>query len=182
MKLPDRSIALSDGLILRQIRAEDSIAELTALLHRSYARLADMGLRFMATHQTEAVTLERINQGECYVAISEGQLVGTIIFKPAERSSGSPWLDLAQVASLAQFAVSPDLQAQGLGGRLMDFVEQRALETGAQEIALDTAEPAKHLVEWYGRRGYRIIEHIQWGHTNYGSVIMSKSLEMTLQD
>lgn len=56
----------------------------------------------------------------------------------------------------------------------MNLVEARAAETGAVEIALDTAEPATHLVAWYGRRGYRLIEHAQWGHTNYRSVIMSK--------
>ena len=91
-----------------------------------------------------------------------------------ERTSGSPWLNQPHVASIGQFAVAPEQQAVGLGARLMDLAEARAAETGATEIALDTAEPATHLVEWYRRRGYRLIEHAQWGHTNYRSVIMSK--------
>jgi N-acetylglutamate synthase-like GNAT family acetyltransferase len=66
------------------------------------------------------------------------------------------------------------LSGTGTGARLMDLVEARAIETGAREIALDTAEPATHLVAWYGRRGFRLIEHAQWSHTNYRSVIMSK--------
>jgi len=82
--------------------------------------------------------------------------------------------DRTEIASLGQFAVAPEHQACGLGGRLMDLVEARAAKTGAEEIVLDTAETAAHLVAWYGRRGYRLIEHAQWVHTNYRSVIMSK--------
>jgi predicted N-acetyltransferase YhbS len=133
-----------------------------------------MGLRYMATHQSDEVTQERTGQGECYVAVANGTLVGTIMFKPADRTGGSPWLDRPEVASLGQFAVAPDVQALGLGAHLMDLVEARATETGAAEIALDTAETAAHLAAWYARRGYRLIEHAQWGHTNYRSVIMSK--------
>jgi ribosomal protein S18 acetylase RimI-like enzyme len=106
--------------------------------------------------------------------VANRTLVGTAVFKLADQTSGSPWLDRPEVASLGQFAVAPELQALGLGARLMDLVEVRAAATGAKEIALDTAEPATHLVAWYDRRGYRLIEHAQWSHTNYRSVIMSK--------
>ncbi|MCX8997043.1 GNAT family N-acetyltransferase [Rhizobiaceae bacterium BDR2-2] len=176
MTSPAPSISTGKTVELRRLAASDSITELTDLLHRAYARLAAMGLRYMATHQSETVTLERIDQGECYVAVAEGRLVGTIVFKEAARTAGSPWLDRPEIASLGQFAVDPGLQAQGLGRRLLDFVEGRARQTGAREIALDTAEPATHLVQWYGRCGYRLIEHVRWSHTNYRSVIMSKPL------
>jgi hypothetical protein len=43
-------------------------------------------------------------------------------------------------------------------------------------MALDTAEPAAHLIAFYNRLGYRFIEHAQWRMTNYRSVIMSKTL------
>ena len=168
--------ATLDGIEVRPLSPMDATPELTRLLHQAYARLAAMGLRYMATHQSDEVTRERTGQGECYVAVASGVLVGTIMFKPADRTGGSPWLDRPEVASLGQFAVAPDTQAFGLGARLMDLVEARAAATGAAEIALDTAEPATHLVAWYGRRGYRLIEHAQWGHTNYRSVIMSKRI------
>lgn len=172
------SVAPGGGIELRRLGAADSIPDLTRLLHRAYARLASMGLRYMATHQPYEMTRERAASGECWVAVSAGALVGTILFKPAERTGGSPWLDRPEVASLAQFAVVPELQGGGLGARLMDLAERRAAETGAEEIALDTAEPAAHLVTWYGRRGYRLVEHAQWAHTNYRSVIMSKRVGM----
>ena len=57
------------------------------------------------------------------------------------------------------------------------IAEPRAKEMGALELALDTPEDARHLVDRYTRRGYRFIEHADWRPgTNYLSVILSKSL------
>ncbi|MBU8544134.1 MULTISPECIES: GNAT family N-acetyltransferase [Roseomonadaceae] len=166
--------ALAGRAAFRILDPAAPVSELTSLLHRAYAPLAAMGPRYMATHQSDAVTRERAASGECWVARADGGIVGTILFKPADRTAGSPWLDRPEVASLGQFAVAPEWQGTGLGARLLDLAERRAAETGAKEIALDTAEPAEHLVALYRRRGYRFIEHTQWSHTNYRSVIMSK--------
>ena len=46
----------------------------------------------------------------------------------------------------------------------------------ADEVALDTAEGATHLISIYARRGYRLVEHVRWQHATYRSVIMSKRL------
>lgn len=164
------------SVTLRPLGPEDSIADLTALLHRAYARLARMGLRYKATDQSDAVTRARIAEGECYLALQNGVLCGTILIKDTRQTQGCPWYDRPEVASLAQFAVEPGVQAQGLGRRLIGLAEDYAIASGAREIALDTAEPAVHLVEWYTRLGYRFIEYAQWGHTNYRSVILSKPL------
>jgi predicted N-acetyltransferase YhbS len=130
----------------------------------------------MATDQSVEVTRKRAAQGDCFVAVANEPIVGTILFRSAAQTKGCPWYDQPEVASFGQFAVEPTLQSAGLGRRLITHVEDRARRSGAMEIALDTAEPARHLVEWYGRLGYRFVETAQWGHTNYRSVIMSKRL------
>ncbi|AOB33487.1 acetyltransferase [Bordetella sp. H567] len=163
-------------MTIRLAAPEDDVASLTALLHRAYARLGNMGLRYMAVDQTDDITRKRMSLGECYVALIGEVIVGTVLFKPAEQTRGSPWLERADVASLGQLAVEPTLQKSGLGTRLMTLAETRAKQAGAREIALDTAEPATHLQRWYTSLGYRFIEYAQWKHTNYRSVIMSKSL------
>jgi hypothetical protein len=58
----------------------------------------------------------------------------------------------------------------------MAAVEDLACAADASELALDTAEPALHLIDWYERRGYRFIEYVQWRGKRYRSVIMSKTL------
>jgi predicted N-acetyltransferase YhbS len=169
-------IAGPGAISIRPLLAGDSLEEITDLLHRAYAVLAGMGLKYMATHQSVEVTRARVAQGECFVAARGNTIVGTIVFRPAAQTTGCPWYDRPEVASFGQFAVEPRLQSNGLGRQLIAHVEERARVLGASEIALDTAEPAKHLVDWYGRLGYRFIETTNWGHTNYRSVIMSKTL------
>ncbi|WP_246665056.1 GNAT family N-acetyltransferase [Neorhizobium sp. P12A] len=68
-----------------------------------------------------------------------------------------------------------------MGRQLLRKADELAIASGAAELALDTAEPATHLVEWYTRLGYRFIEHAQWSHTNYRSVILSKRLPSARQ-
>ena len=161
---------------IRPLGAGDSVAELTALLHRAYAALGAMGLNYTAVDQSEEVTRERIAGATCLVAASGGALVGTIVLRAADKTGGSPWLDRPEVASLGQFGVLPEWQRTGVGSRLMAAVERLALDSGAQELALDTAVPATHLIRYYGKRGYRFIEHAQWRGKVYRSVIMSKTI------
>lgn len=165
-----------DEIRVRLFHKNDSIEMITALLHSSYQELADMGFRYLATYQSSDVTLDRISGGECYIAELEDRVVGTITFEDADQTNGCPWYDRVDVASFHQFAVAREYQRRGLGSLLLDVVEKRALETGAREIACDTAEGAQHLISLYEKRGYCFVEYAQWDVTNYRSVILSKSL------
>jgi ribosomal protein S18 acetylase RimI-like enzyme len=80
------------------------------------------------------------------------------------------------VALIGQLAVEPVYQGRGIATRLIRRAETRAEDDGAAELALDTAEPAQHLIDWYARLGFRFIEYAQWDVTNYRSVVMSKPL------
>ena len=167
----------ADTREIRLIHEADSREALTQLLHRAYASLAALGLRYRATHQDVATTQRRIAQGECYVLSDGTRVVGTVLLiPPSARSTHCAWYDRLDVAVISQFAVEPELQRQGLGRRLLDFAERRALDLGALEVAVDTAEPAVHLVELYQARGYRFVCHAQWDHTNFRSVVLSKRL------
>ena len=181
--------ASADGLPIRRIEANDSIADLTALLHRAYAPLAAAGMRFLASHQDEAMTRERVANGECYVAVlaggkkgggdgesAAGRIVGTVVFIPPWVPDKCAYYSRPEVAWFQQFAVEPEFQRRGVGARLMDVVEARAAQTGAAEIALDTSERATRLIAYYRRRGYEIVDYAQWDVTNYRSVIMRKCL------
>jgi hypothetical protein len=62
-----RGLGASD-LQLRMLRKDDKISPITALIRSSYRRLADMGLRYTANWQEDAITNERVARGECYLA------------------------------------------------------------------------------------------------------------------
>ncbi|MGI8923196.1 MAG: GNAT family N-acetyltransferase [Fimbriimonadales bacterium] len=161
---------------IRRLEPTDDLQELTDLLHRAYKQLADMGFRFLATHQDTETTRERTQGGECFVGHIEGPIVATMTFYDAAHTSGCSWYDRPEVASFGQFAVEPSLQRSGIGSRLIELAEGRALETGATELALDTAEGATRLIGLYERRGYRLVGNADWNETNYRSVILSKRI------
>lgn len=168
-------VSLND-LVIRPLRDSDSIEELTELLHRGYRQLADMGLRYLATHQDAATTRKRISAGECFVATYENQIIGTITFCMPGIIGGSPWLKRADVGEFGQFAVDPPFQGNGVGTTMVEFIESLARQRGIRELALDTSEQAEHLIRWYTKMEYRFIEYVQWDVTNYRSVILSKTL------
>jgi GNAT superfamily N-acetyltransferase len=163
-------------MLIRELHPDDSLEELTALLHRAYKQLADMGLRFLATHQDVETTRRRIAKGTCFVAELEGRIVGTITYNPPGMAKGSPYIEKANVGHVQQMGIEPTLQGKGIASALMRHAEQFARHHGALEMSLDTAESATHLVAWYERLEYEVIEHVQWDVTNYRSVVMGKKL------
>lgn len=166
---------------IKKFSNSDSIEELTSLLHASYKRLADMGLKFVATYQTAEYTKNFIKNGECFIIKNEeDKIIATVMYynSPFMKEEDTPeWYLKDDVAYFGKFAVHPDYQCKGIGGKTMDFVEEYANSKGKTELALDTSEKAIHLIKYYEKRGYRFIQHHQWDVTNYRSVIMSKSLK-----
>jgi GNAT superfamily N-acetyltransferase len=167
---------LPPGLVFRRLKPSDSTLELTWLIRRAYRRLANLGLRFLGTHQGEEVTRRRVSKGECWVGALRGRLLATATLFINRPSRGCLTYSFPGVAWFGQFAVEPELQGSGIGTALLERIEARAKERGAREIACDTAEPARHLVDWYVRLGFRPVESVRYSDVNYRSVILSKAL------
>lgn len=147
------------------------------MLHEAYAPLAVKGMRYLATHQPPSKTLERLCEGESYLAFAADEIAGTVTMYREKTLSSCEYYRRAGVFSFGQFAVGRKFQGRGYGALMMDLVERRARELGARELALDTSEHAADLIATYERRGYQIVSHTQWEVTNYRSVIMSRLLQ-----
>ncbi|WP_449435970.1 GNAT family N-acetyltransferase [Pedobacter steynii] len=156
--------------------AIDSIDEITILLHKSYKRLADLGLQFWAATQTNSQTLERIRDGNCYIALRENKIIGTICFYSLTNKDDSLHYKRQDVGRFGQFAVDTDYQKIGLGKALLDMVEDYSRSIGKKHLAMDTSEKAYHLIDYYNKLGFKHVEYIQWERVNYRSTVMSKSL------
>jgi GNAT superfamily N-acetyltransferase len=161
---------------IRQLQPSDSIAELTALLNRSYQRLAEMGFNYTATTQTADMTRERIEDNVCFVAIADGRIVGTALLIP-HRLETPKWADQPGVAYAGQLGVDAEYRNRGIGAALMDAVEDRARELGFHTIAGDTSEGADYLLRMYEGRGYEVVDYHQWQGKSYRSVVLAKRLQ-----
>lgn len=162
---------------IRLLSEIDSYDELTGLLHRAYAPLADAGMHFVASHQPPETTKERCEGGTTFVAELNGRLVGTITLYPPHSESTCLYYRNPSTFHFGQFAVHPDQQGIGLGRRLLSQVEEAARSQGAKSLALDTSERATDLIALYTHLGFHEIDRVSWGDiVNYNSVILSKSL------
>lgn len=155
----------------------DDVRPVTALLHRAYAELAAMGLRYVATHQDDETTRLRLAKDTSWVAEDAGVLVGTIAV--------CPWTSLRNAAEgyrrpglwlFHQFGVDPPCQRRGIGSKLLAVAEDHARRNGATEFACDTAEGATHLIALYERLGFEIVGEADFEDTNYKSFILVKRL------
>lgn len=171
MRQPDSA----EPVVIRRFIEDDSVEELTVLLHRAYADHAAAGLVFFASYQTPEDTLRRLGKGECWVALERGTIVGSVTVTgtydtppgyPAPVHAGSFW----------QLAVDPARRGTGLGHRLLTLAETRITALGASKIVIDTSAQATDLIAWYGRHGYTSIGTWKWGVTNYDSIVLAKDL------
>jgi len=163
----------------RRFMTGDSIEDITELLHRAYARQRETGLAPLAGRQDSTCTLDRILNSESYLAFADEaqtQIVGVILFNEHEQAAFPEFFLRAGVAHFAMFAVDPLAQAAGIGAKLLELCENRALEIGSTHLSLSMAKPDKALLRYYKRRGYVHVQDWQWPYTNYVSLILAKEI------
>lgn len=163
-------------LQVRLLSSSDSVEDLTGLLHRAYARLGAMGLNYTAVDQTAEVTAKRIQGGTCYVATLQGAVVGTILLQPTYAKNDCAYFTRPGVAAAHQFAVAPEHQNLGMGRMLLEKAQAWAREHGFEELAMDTAEQATHLIAYYAKLGYLQVGWVTWPGKVYRSAVLSKRL------
>lgn len=147
------------------------VSNITKLLNLAYKELSDMGLNYTATTQNDDKTKVRISKGRCFVLKDNSeQILGTILMTVENYFTNH------NTAYLGQFGVLPEFKKKGLGTMLLNFCENLAAEEGFYGIQLDTAIPAKHLVDWYQRRGYKIVGQEHDENKTYDSYVFEKKL------
>ena len=161
---------------IRELRSEDSVEAITALLRAAYAPLAAMNFRYTASYQDSSITHRRLWNGFPFVAVEGNEPIGTITLYAPSAESPCVWYQQEGVFHFGQFAVLPSLQGRGIGRLLLGKVEEAARERNARELGLDTAEDAVHLRNWYERCGFQFVQYVSWSDTNYRSVVLGKRL------
>ena len=175
--LIEKNIDIESDMI-RRFSQEDSIKELTELLHKSYKPLLDSGLEYVAGWQDEKMTAHHVSTGECFIVERRGKILGTILLYGDFSDKGDvPELyKRKDVRVFGKFAVDPLYQKTGVGSMLLEYVEDYTRTLGIKELCLDTSEDTTHLVRFYEKKGYKFVGNHQWKITNFRSVVMSKKL------
>ncbi|MBK7403047.1 MAG: GNAT family N-acetyltransferase [Phycisphaerales bacterium] len=144
---------------IRRFLIDDSVTEITGLLHRAYEPQMVMGLRPLAGRQDDKATLDRVLNSECYLALLDDEapapddtadaaatpgagaaparprIVGIILLNEHERVAFPDFFLRPGVSHFAMFGVEPGLQGLGIGRLLLERCEERARELGSTNLA-----------------------------------------------
>ena len=135
---------------VRLARPEDA-ERVREVVHEAYALIRKLNLHWPAANADVAQVRSHIEENDCYVLEIDGLIVATITH--SRKHEVRPFTDLP---FLKWFAVHPDWQGKGIGGRLLDYVERDIIlgRHGAPAVTLATAEKHPWLLPMYERRGY----------------------------
>jgi GNAT superfamily N-acetyltransferase len=158
------------------MRCGDPLDELTQLLHRAFSGLARQGIACQCASQPVEKTRERAARGECFIAVTGAQIIGTITLEPPDRGAAIVAYRDAATASVHQLAVDPTRQGEGVGGALVAYAAAWASARRYRHLALDTPEGALAQVAWYLERGFDVVEKARVPGRGYGSVVLSRRL------
>lgn len=167
---------------IRRLRSADPLDELTQLLHRAFRDLALQGIDCQCASQPVDKTRERVARGECFIAVTGSEIIGTITLEPPDRASAIAAYRDAGTASVHQLAVDPSRQGEGIGRSLVSYAGAWARARRYRRLALDTPEGALKQVAWYFERGFDIVENARIPGRRYGSVVLAKLLATTCAD
>jgi GNAT superfamily N-acetyltransferase len=163
--------------VVREVRPDDDLVALTALIREAYAPLAALGLRYWATHQSPEDTAKRFSRGIGLVATIDELPIATIALSRPDPDSKVLLLREPLTWSFGQFAVAPSHKGKGYGKLIHDHAVNTAHGLGCQVMALHTAQPALHLIQMYSAWGYTQVGTCDWRpRTNYLSVLMTQRL------
>ena len=165
---------------IRRLRSGDSLDDLTRLLHRAFRDLARQGMACQCANQPAARTLERARRGDCFIAVSGSELIGTVTLEHCDRGSEIPTYRDPTTASVHQLAVDPRRQGKGVGRALIGHADAWARARRYQCLALDTPEGARHQVAWYVDRGFDIEQTVQVNGRRYASIVLVRRIAHSL--
>ncbi|PXW22769.1 Acetyltransferase (GNAT) family protein [Paraburkholderia caballeronis] len=159
----------------------DSWERLTMLLHRAFASLAAGGLHCESADQPASVTRQRALAGDCFVALCNGRVIGTMTLEARDPQSPCEHYRLRGVATLHQFGVEPSWQSRGIGAAMLAFAARWAATHGYAQLALDTPFPAAHLLAFYRAQGFALVDVVQFAGRGYDSAVFSKPTGVELR-
>lgn len=106
-----------------------------------------------------------IQRNELYVLEENGEIIGTIVASTRMDAEYVPVVWLTPNTNniyIHRLSVHPDYQGKGHAQKLMDFVENYAIENGFDSLRLDTFSQNSRNQRFYEARGYRKLDDIYY--------------------
>lgn len=156
-------------------RKDESITwgEIQSFLYECHESNSKRGLIYATKNQTVERLIEKQRNSECWVALDNNKLCGTITIEKREINK---YYHKGFVIYLKLLAVSPSYRGSGLSKRLIKLGEDIAKENNYNYIIIDSAEKNYALRKLVLNNGFVIIGAVKYKANNFISTIYAKSL------
>ncbi len=114
------------------------------------------------------------SDGHCFVALSDGNVIGTLSIRYIKRNS---WFAKGKVADYMLAGVKQEFQGYHVNSTLSKMAFDKAREDGCSVMELDTAETNTHAIAVYKHFGFRLVDYKANPGGDHYSVIMIKWLD-----
>lgn len=133
--------------IYRLARPEDA-EEVLRVIRGAYRSISELGIEFRAVQADLAMIVDNMKHHSCYVLAQNGVITATISLRSFPEVTPYPFL--------YWFAVDPAANGQGIGSRLLSYMEETIIRDRLQSPAVTLATSRKHpwLLPMYERKGY----------------------------
>ncbi|CAM5790699.1 GNAT family N-acetyltransferase [Brevibacillus borstelensis] len=146
---------MSDQFRLATVKDAEKLLE---LIKRAYQTIRELEIEFTAVHADMEMILENLSEHTCFVLEREGRLLATISLRSL--------VEVTEYPFLYWFAVDPDCKNQGIGSRLLRYVEETVVRDTLHAPCATLATSRKHpwLLSMYERNGYIPFYERDLGH------------------
>ncbi|KVP88932.1 GCN5 family acetyltransferase [Burkholderia ubonensis] len=164
------------SVVLRRIDLSlDSYEEIITMPHRACADFGTMEPSCPLQDRSSAITRRRVRADDCFVAVRNGQAIGTVTLVAPDIDAACEHHRRHNVAVIGQLAVDPSWQNRGIGKSLLAFAEHWAATRDYVELSIDVPDSAERLISFYQRQGFRRVDVVRFAGRRYDSAILSKA-------
>jgi DNA-binding MarR family transcriptional regulator/ribosomal protein S18 acetylase RimI-like enzyme len=149
---------------------DSDVPAIVSLMNRAYRGVgADAGWNSEAAYLEGERTTEPLLREE----MSAKPEASLLVWRTAGEIQGCVWLESQDSHRwyLGSLTVDPQVQAGGLGRKLLAAAEDWVASRGGREIKITVINVREALLDWYARRGYRLTgetEPFPYGDARFG--------------
>lgn len=160
---------------------EQDLRELLVLYRRTAEHMEDGGLRHWhwGVYPSEELIREDVRCGRMYIERQDGKLVAAVVVEEEQEAEyrAVEWTGGIRPGQFHRLAVKPSMQGMGLGGGVLDDVQQMLRRRGCDCVRCDTSTENARAIRLYEKMGFRRCGRIHWEGATYENVCFDKPLK-----
>ena len=130
-------------------------------------------------YPNEDMIREDVKQGRLYYLLTEGEITAAVVAMCGQEPEyeSLSWTGGIRPGVFHLLAVHPSMQGAGLGGLVLDDVQQLLRRQGCDCVRCDTSEKNQAAIRFYEKLGFRRCDRLHWPDSPGNNITFDKPLK-----